>query len=79
MDVKMFGIGGLEVICKLLCSQFDIKVVVVIVCEEDLFFICFMQVGVVGYMIKGVGLEEMVQVICQVFVGQCYISLQIVQ
>jgi DNA-binding NarL/FixJ family response regulator len=37
MDVKMPGIGGLGATARLLRSHPDIKVVVVTVCEEDLF------------------------------------------
>ncbi len=37
MDVRMPGIGGLEATRKLLRSHPDIKVVVVTVCEDDVF------------------------------------------
>ncbi|WP_082439125.1 response regulator transcription factor GacA [Pseudomonas mediterranea] len=79
MDVKMPGIGGLEATRKLLRSHPDIKVVAVIVCEEDPFPTRLLQAGAAGYLTKGAGLNEMVQAIRLVFAGQRYISPQIAQ
>lgn len=79
MDIKMLGIGGFEVIWWMLCQDDGLCVIVVIVCEDELFLLCLLYVGVVGYLSKGVDLEEMVWVIKVVSIGQCYISLEIVQ
>ena len=79
MDVRMPGIGGLEATRKLLRSHPDIKVVVVTVCEDDVFPTRLLQAGASGYLTKGAALEEMVQAIRQAFAGQRYISPQIAQ
>lgn len=79
MDVKMPGIGGLEVTRKLLRSHPDTKVVAVTVCEEDPFPTRLLQAGAAGYLTKGAGLDEMVQAIRLAFAGQRYISPQIAQ
>lgn len=79
MDVKMPGIGGLEATRKLIRSYPDLKVVAVTVCEEDPFPTRLLQAGAAGYMTKGAALEEMVQAIRQVFMGQRFISPQIAQ
>lgn len=79
MDVRMPGIGGLEATRKLLRSQPDTKVVVVTVCEDDVFPTRLLQAGASGYLTKGAALEEMVQAIRQAFAGQRYISPQIAQ
>ena len=79
MDVKMPGIGGLEATRKLLRSHSDLKVVAVTACEEDPFPTRLLQAGAAGYLTKGAGLEEMIQVIRQVFAGQRFISPQIAQ
>lgn len=39
MDMNMLGIGGLEVIKKLLCVNLDIKIIVLMVYIENLFLI----------------------------------------
>ncbi|HCP56380.1 MULTISPECIES: UvrY/SirA/GacA family response regulator transcription factor [Pseudomonas] len=79
MDVKMPGIGGLEATRKLIRSYPDLKVVAVTACEEDPFPTRLLQAGAAGYMTKGAALEEMVQAIRQVFMGQRFISPQIAQ
>ena len=79
MDVRMPGIGGLEATRKLLRSHPDIKVVVVTVCEDDVFPTRLLQAGASGYLTKGAALDEMVQAIRQAFAGQRYISPQIAQ
>ena len=70
MDVRMPGIGGLEATRKLLRSHPDIKVVVVTVCEDDVFPTRLLQAGASGYLTKGAALEEMVQAIRQAFAGR---------
>ena len=79
MDVKMPGIGGLEATRKLIRSYPDLKVVAVTACEEDPFPTRLLQAGAAGYMTKGAALEEMVQAIRQIFMGQRFISPQIAQ
>lgn len=74
MDVKMPGIGGLEATRKLLRISPDVKVLVVTVCDDDLFPSRLLQAGAVGYLTKGASMTEMVQAIHAVYSGQRYIS-----
>lgn len=77
MDVKMPGIGGLEATRKLLRMCPDVKVLVVTVCDDDLFPSRLLQAGAVGYLTKGASMSEMLQAIRAVFSGQRYISPEV--
>lgn len=79
MDVKMPGIGGLEATRKLLRIDPDIKVLVVTVCDDDLFPAKLLQAGAAGYLTKDASMDEMVQAIRAVHSGQRYISPAIAQ
>ena len=74
MDVKMPGIGGLEATRKLLRILPDVKVLVITVCEDDLFPSRLLQAGAAGYLTKGASMDEMLQAIHAVSAGQRYIS-----
>ena len=74
MDVQMPGIGGLEATRKLLRIDPDIKVLIVTVCDDDLFPSRLLQAGAAGYITKGATLEEMIKAIRAVNAGQRYIS-----
>ena len=77
MDVKMPGIGGFEATRKLLRIDPDIKVLVVTICNNDLYPARLLQIGAAGYLTKGASMEEMVQAIRAVHAGQRYISPEI--
>jgi two-component system, NarL family, invasion response regulator UvrY len=77
MDVKMPGIGGFEATRKLVRMDPDIKVLILTICDNDLYPARLLQVGAAGYLTKGVSMEEMVQAIKTVFSGQRYISPEI--
>jgi two-component system invasion response regulator UvrY len=77
MDVKMPGIGGFEATRKLLRADPDIKVLIVTICNNDLYPARLLQVGASGYLTKGASMEEMVQAIRAVNSGQRYISPEI--
>ncbi len=79
MDVKMRGIGGLEATKKLVRVDPDIKVLVVTVCDDDLFPAKLLQAGASGYITKDASMDEMVQAIRAVHSGQRYISPAIAQ
>lgn len=79
MDVKMPGIGGLEATRKLLRIDPDIKVLVVTVCDDDIFPSRLLQAGAAGYLTKGCSCDEMVQAIRAVHSGQRYISPAVAQ
>lgn len=74
----MLGIGGFEVMCKIVCFIVDVKIIMFIVYIENFLLVKVMQVGVVGYFSKSVVLQEVVSVICFVYLGQCYIVFDIV-
>lgn len=77
MDVKMPGIGGFEATRKILRVDPDIKVLIVTICDNDLYPARLLQVGASGYLTKGATMEEMVQAIRSVHAGQRYISPEI--
>ncbi len=77
MDVKMPGIGGFEATRKLLLIDPDIKVLIVTICENDLYPARLLQVGAAGYLTKGSSMNEMIQAIKAVNAGQRYISPEI--
>lgn len=79
MDVKMPGIGGLEATKKLLRIDRDMKVLVVTVCDDDLFPAKLLQAGASGYLTKDASMDEMVQAIRAVHSGQRYISPSVAQ
>lgn len=79
MDVKMPGIGGLEATRKLIRIDPDVKVLVITVCDDDLFPKRLLTAGASGYLTKGASMEEMVQAIRAVHAGQRYISPNVAQ
>ncbi len=77
MDVKMPGIGGFEATRKLIRMDPDVKVLIVTICDNDLYPARLLQVGASGYLTKGATMDEMVQAIKTVHAGQRYISPEI--
>jgi two-component system, NarL family, invasion response regulator UvrY len=77
MDIKMPGIGGLEATRKLLRINSDVKILIVTVCNNDLYPTRLMQAGAAGYITKGASMNEMVQAIRAAHAGQRYISPEI--
>lgn len=77
MDVKMPGIGGFEATRKLLRVDPDIKVLVLTICDNDLYPARLLQAGASGYLTKGASMEEMVRAIRAIHSGQRFISAEI--
>lgn len=77
MDVKMPGIGGFEATRKLVRIDPDIKVLVLTICDNDLYPARLLQAGAAGYITKGASMEEMVRAIKSIHAGQRYISADI--
>ncbi len=77
MDVKMPGIGGLEATRKLVRQNPEIKVVAVTALDDDPFPARLLKAGAVGFVTKGADLEEMVQAIRTVMLGQRYLCPQV--
>jgi two-component system, NarL family, invasion response regulator UvrY len=77
MDVKMPGIGGFEATRKLLLMEPTIKVLVVTICDNDIYPARLLGVGASGYLTKNASMNEMIQAIKAVHAGQRYISPEI--
>ena len=77
MDVKMPGIGGFEATRKLVRIDPDIKVLVLTICDNDLYPARLLQAGAAGYITKGASMDEMVRAIRTIHAGQRYISAEI--
>ena len=79
MDLQMPGMGGLEATRKLLRINPDVKVLILTVCESDLFPTRLLDEGAVGYITKDCGIEEIVRAIRAVHTGQRYLSPEMAQ
>lgn len=77
MDVKMPGIGGFEATRKLIRIDPDVKILIVTICNNDLYPARLLQVGASGYLTKSASMDEMVQAVRAVHAGQRYISPEI--
>lgn len=77
MDVKMDGIGGLEATRRINQSHPGTRVIVVTVCDNNVFPTRFLQAGAYGYLTKDVPLEKIVEAIRCVHKGQRYLSADI--
>lgn len=77
MDVKMPGIGGFEATRKLLRLDPDMKILIVTICDNDIYPARLLQIGAAGYLTKGSSMNEMIQAIKAVHSGQRYISPEI--
>ncbi|OGT51855.1 MAG: hypothetical protein A3E84_05695 [Gammaproteobacteria bacterium RIFCSPHIGHO2_12_FULL_42_13] len=77
MDVKMPGIGGFEATRKLIRVDPDIKVLILTICDNDLYPARLLQAGAAGYITKGASADEMVRAIRAVHAGQRYISTEV--
>ena len=74
MDMKMPGINGLETTKKMLRLNPDLKILILTICDNDLYPARLLQAGASGYLTKGASMKEMVRAIRAVNVGQRYIS-----
>jgi two-component system, NarL family, invasion response regulator UvrY len=79
MDIKMSGMGGLEATRRLSRTDPDIKVLVLTVCDNDLYPSKLLQAGAAGYLTKNASMDEMLQAIRAIHVGQRYISPDVAQ
>ncbi|PIZ03943.1 MAG: two-component system response regulator UvrY [Gammaproteobacteria bacterium CG_4_10_14_0_8_um_filter_38_16] len=77
LDLKMPGIGGFETARKIARIDSDIKVLVLTICDNDLYPSRLMQTGAAGYITKGTSTEEMIRAIRAVHSGQRYIGNEI--
>ncbi|EKD77773.1 MAG: response regulator GacA, partial [uncultured bacterium] len=69
--------GGFEATRKLLRVDPDIKVLILTICDNDLYPARLLQAGAAGYITKGASMDEMVRAIRAIYAGQRYISTEI--
>lgn len=74
MDMKMPGLNGLETTKKLLRHDPDLKILVLTICDNDLYPARLLQAGASGYLTKSATPDEVIRAIRAVQVGQRYIS-----
>lgn len=79
LDMKMPGIGGLEVTRRLRRTHADIKIIAVSAYANEPFPSRILQAGAVGYLTKECGVEEMQEAIRRVHAGERYLSAEIAQ
>ena len=77
MDIKMDGIGGLEATRRITQSHPGVRVIVVTVCDNNIYPSRFLQAGAYGYLTKDVPLDKMAEAIRTVHKGQRYLSADI--
>ncbi|MCL5260787.1 MAG: response regulator [Gammaproteobacteria bacterium] len=79
LDLRMPGIGGLETTRKILHFKPQIKVLILTVCDDNLYPARALQVGALGYVTKDAKEEELVQGILDVANGRKYIIPRLAQ
>ena len=79
MDLQMPGMGGLEATRKLIRTIPDIKVLVVTICDSDVFPARVLEEKAAGYITKNCSQKELIEAIRKVQAGQRYISPEIAQ
>lgn len=79
MDVQMPGIGGIEATRKIIHYHPKIKILVLTVCDDDIFPTRLMRSGASGYLTKGSPADEVVTAIRQVYKGERYLSSEVAQ
>ena len=79
MDVNMPGIGGIEAAKRILRHNEGIKIIILTAQSENPLPKHLLDNGVLGYVTKNSGPQEMVRAIHQVKMGQRYISDEIAQ
>ena len=78
MDILMPGIGGFQASRKILKKYSDrVKIIALTSYSNDTFFMDLLEIGVLGYLTKGVSLEEMLDAIHMVNKGQRYINVEL--
>jgi len=79
MDVTMPGIGGLEATRKLLRINPAFRIVGLSVHADGPFPARMLEVGAAGYLTKGCDVEEMVQAVRKVTLGERYVGADVAQ
>lgn len=79
MDLQMPGMGGLEATRKLLRIMPDVKILVLTICDNDVFPARLLEEKASGYITKNCKPTDLIDAIKKVYAGQRYISPEIAQ
>lgn len=79
MDLQMPGMGGLEATRKIVKQNPQVKVIILTVCDDDIFPMRLLKSGASGYLTKGCESEELIQAIKQVVTGKRYLTPELAQ
>ena len=78
MDIRMPGIGGFHASQRILKKYSDrIRIIALTSYSNDAFFVDLLEIGVLGYLTKGIVLTEMLDAIRAVYKGQRYINTEL--
>jgi two-component system invasion response regulator UvrY len=79
MDLQMPGMGGLEATRKLLRIMPDVKILILTICDNDVFPARLLEEKASGYITKNCKPKDLIDAIKKVHAGQRYISPEIAQ
>lgn len=79
MDLKMPKMDGFEATRKLLQLMPDVKILILTVCDSEVFPMKLMEANVAGYITKNCKSKDLVDAIKKVHAGQRYVSPAIAQ
>ena len=77
LDLNLGGIGGLELLRRILAANEDVRVIVFTMHAEAVFAARAMQLGAHGYVSKGAGADELLTAVQRVREGGHYIEKEI--
>lgn len=79
LDLCMFNMSGLEVLQVLFVCNELLFMIIFIIFDDDQLVLQGLKVGVCGYLLKDVLLEQLVEVVCMVVVGGLLVVLMVIQ
>jgi DNA-binding NarL/FixJ family response regulator len=79
LDLNLPGLGGLELLRRVLTEHPEARVVVLSMHAEALYATRALQAGAVGYLSKNASPEELLEAVRRVVKGQRYIEAEIAQ
>jgi DNA-binding NarL/FixJ family response regulator len=79
LDLNLPGLGGLELLRRMLIEQPDVRVVVLSTHAEVLYVSRSLRAGAVGYLSKNASPEELLEAVRRVAAGGRYIEAELAQ
>lgn len=79
LDLNLPGLGGLELLRRLVVEHPDGRVVVLSMHAEALYATRALRVGAAGYLSKNASPEELLEAVQRVIKGGCYVEAEIAQ